>query len=374
MLVNSNVPIFLHPLFVNSAAPEQKKESLVSSSMELKSFNVSSEEKLLETAYEQIPSNRVGVLVNDDTSSPGITTERIFLGHAAPVTCCRFSSSGHNFTSSSLDETVRIWSLTPEGNTREATIACQNGVLSVGWQGQNDRLIVCGTSKGKIKIWNTESRKIVTDFSTEPEYPRAFSIASSSSLPFFAVSCADETKKFGCVSLVNLKTLKLEKNIFGESQTSLVTCMQFNKSGSLLATGSLDGFIRIYETNGWTVTQEWQAHKSAIAAIEIGNSETFILSFGADGMIARWSLLNKQMINAMETYELACDSPWGLSLSLSPDEVHTIVSSNRPHSQVYRVSYLSRHRILLVDANRIIAPASIDFPLSCFLQPAMIQL
>eukprot|EP00002_Diphylleia_rotans_P017852 TRINITY_DN3463_c0_g1_i1.p1 TRINITY_DN3463_c0_g1~~TRINITY_DN3463_c0_g1_i1.p1 ORF type:complete len:104 (+),score=15.64 TRINITY_DN3463_c0_g1_i1:210-521(+) len=54
-------------------------------------------------------------------------------------------------------------------------------------------------------------------------------------------------------------------------------------------------------------------------------------------MIARWSLLNKQMINAMETYELACDSPWGLSLSLSPDEVHTIVSSNRPHSQVYRV-------------------------------------
>ncbi|KAL7106999.1 hypothetical protein ACP275_06G026400 [Erythranthe tilingii] len=64
-----------------------------------------------------------------------------FMGHTSPISCSRFSASGDNIASSSIDGTVRIWTYDSSAPTsRNATIYCGAEVMSLEWECKSDRL------------------------------------------------------------------------------------------------------------------------------------------------------------------------------------------------------------------------------------------
>ncbi|PKI51452.1 hypothetical protein CRG98_028163 [Punica granatum] len=68
--------------------------------------------------------------------------QETFLGHTSPITRSRFSASGNNIASASVDGTVRIWTYDSSTSpSRNATIYCGAEIMSLDWECKSDRLV-----------------------------------------------------------------------------------------------------------------------------------------------------------------------------------------------------------------------------------------
>lgn len=140
-----------------------------------------------------------------------------FLGHTSPISCCRFSSSGNNIASASVDGTVRIWtydSSTPA--SRNATIYCGTEIMSLEWECKSDRLLLIGTADGGIKAWNVDAKRVVCDLNTTEAFPSVLDLKCSPVEPIFVSAAASgrygssNIYSWGFASLTvwNMKTWK----------------------------------------------------------------------------------------------------------------------------------------------------------------------
>lgn len=146
-----------------------------------------------------------------------VVFQETFLGHTSPISRCRFSASGDNIASASIDGTVRIWtydSATPV--SRSATIYCGAEIMSLEWDCKSDRLLLIGTADGGIKAWNADAKRVVCDLSTTAAYPSVVDLKCSPVEPIFVSAAAsrgqgtDAISKLGCASLTvwNMRTWK----------------------------------------------------------------------------------------------------------------------------------------------------------------------
>ncbi|KAH9646746.1 WD repeat-containing protein 91-like protein [Citrus sinensis] len=198
-----------------------------------------------------------------------------FLGHTSPISCCRFSSSGNNIASASVDGTVRIWtydSSTPA--SRNATIYCGTEIMSLEWECKSDRLLLIGTADGGIKAWNVDAKRVVCDLNTTDAFPSVLDLKCSPVEPIF-VSAAASRRSYDTLVLP-----------LGEDPPA-ITSLCFNHNGKILAASAVDGMIHMFDLNlnltdmsaGLQITG-WPAHDSAISSILFGPDETSIFSLG----------------------------------------------------------------------------------------------
>ncbi|KAG8088696.1 hypothetical protein GUJ93_ZPchr0010g11111 [Zizania palustris] len=97
--------------------------------------------KLHESSQISNAENGQIVVTEDDFPEVKVDFQETFLGHNSSISCCRFSASGSNIASSSIDGTVRIWtydSSTP--SSKNATIYCGSEVSALSWECRSDRL------------------------------------------------------------------------------------------------------------------------------------------------------------------------------------------------------------------------------------------
>ncbi|KAL8127864.1 hypothetical protein AgCh_014703 [Apium graveolens] len=220
-----------------------------------------------------------------------VAFQETFLGHTSPISRCRFSASGDNIASASIDGTVRIWtydSATPV--SRSATIYCGAEITSLEWDCKSDRLLLIGTADGGIKAWNAVAKRVVCDLSTTEAYPSVVDLKCSPVEPIFVSAAAsrgqgtDGISKLGCASLTvwNMRTWKAMTVLPLGEDPPAVTSLCFNHNGKILAAAACDGMIHMF------------AHDSAISSVLFGPDETSIFSLGSDGKesfsIFEWSL------------------------------------------------------------------------------------
>lgn len=143
--------------------------------------------------------------------------QETFLGHTSPISRCRFSASGNNIASASVDGTVRIWtydSATPA--SRNATIYCGAEIMSLEWDCKSDRLLLIGTADGGIKAWNVDAKRVVCDLNTIEGFPSVLDLKCSPVEPIFVSAASSRghgtsyMDKLGFANLTvwNMKTWK----------------------------------------------------------------------------------------------------------------------------------------------------------------------
>lgn len=99
------------------------------------------DEKLHKSFQISNAENEQILVTEDDFPEVKVDFQETFLGHNSSISCCRFSASGSNVASSSVDGTVRIWtydSSTP--SSKNATIYCGSEVSALSWECRSDRL------------------------------------------------------------------------------------------------------------------------------------------------------------------------------------------------------------------------------------------
>lgn len=241
----------------------------------------------------------------EDFAEVKVEHQETFLGHTSPISCCRFSASGNNIASASLDGTVRIWTYdTSTPVSRNATIYCGTEILSLDWECKSDRLLLIGTSDGCIKAWNVDAKRVVCDLNTTEAFPSVLDIKCSPVEPIFVSAAASggagsnymDNLGFASLTVWNMKTWKAMTVLPLGEDPPAITSLCFNHNGKILAASAIDGMIHMFDMSAGLQITGWPAHDSSISSILFGPDETSIFSLGSDGKIFEWSLQNQGQI------------------------------------------------------------------------------
>ncbi|KAI4332382.1 hypothetical protein L6164_017296 [Bauhinia variegata] len=249
--------------------------------------------------------NNLELLIEEDFPEVKVEHQETFLGHTSPISRCRFSASGNNIASASLDKTVRIWtydSSTPV--SRNATIYCGAETLSLDWECKSDRLLLIGTSDGCIKAWNADAKRVVCDLNTTEAFPSVLDIKCSPVEPIFVSAAASggagsnyfDSLGFASLTVWNMKMWKAMTVLPLGEDPPAITSLCFNHNGKILAASAIDGMIHMFDMSAGLQITGWPAHDSSISSILFGPDETSIFSLGSDGKIFEWSLQNQGQV------------------------------------------------------------------------------
>ncbi|KAI4378176.1 hypothetical protein MLD38_015696 [Melastoma candidum] len=310
------------------AGPRLSGNEQVQDWVDAEKHKVKSEFIVMESGQEQSSSN--SEVPHDDIMSPkskargsiSIEPEReidgeeefpevrvdfqeTFLGHTSPITRCRFSSSGDNIASASMDGTVRIWTYDSSTSaSRNATIYCGTEIISLDWECKSDRLLLIGTADGGIKAWNVDAKRVVCDLSTSEAFPSVLDVKCSPVEPIFVSAAASrrngtgymENLEFASLTVWNMKTWKAMTVLPLGEDPPAITSVCFNHNGKILAASATDGMIHMFDMSAGLQITGWPAHDTPISSILFGADETSIFSLGTDGKVLEWSLQKQGQI------------------------------------------------------------------------------
>ncbi|KAJ9139813.1 hypothetical protein P3X46_030511 [Hevea brasiliensis] len=308
------------------------------------------------------PCNDNGREMLDEEEFPEVKVEfqETFLGHTSPISRCRFSASGNNIASASVDGTVRIWtydSSTP--TSRNATIYCGAEIMSLDWDCKSDRLLLIGTADGGIKAWNVDAKRVVCDLNTSEAFPSVLDLKCSPVEPVF-VSAAASRKQgsnyldslgFASLTVWNMKTWRAMTVLPLGEDPPAITSLCFNHNGKILAAAATDGMIHMFDMSAGLQITGWPAHDSAINSILFGPDETSIFSLGSDGKIFEWSLQNQGHVLWSRNCSRFCDPEtskyYRHEMGLDANGRRLLVTSGAVRAPIYQVrGYMDGWRTL----------------------------
>ncbi|ERN04575.1 hypothetical protein AMTR_s00075p00070220 [Amborella trichopoda] len=275
--------------------------------------------------------------------------QETFSGHTSPITKCRFSASGTNIASASVDGTVRIWtydSSTP--TSRNATIYCGAKIMSLEWEFRSDRLLLIGTADGGIKAWNVDAKRVVCDLTTSAEFPSVLDLKCSPMEPIFVSSAASrgntrslDSLGFASLTVWNMRTWKPMTVLPLGKDPPAVTSICFNHNGKILAASATDGMIHMFDMSAGLQITGWPAHDSAVSSVKFGPDEASIFSLGSDGKIFEWSLQNQGQVLWSRDCSRFCDFKNSVipqhEMGLDFTGRRLLVTSESTRSPIYQV-------------------------------------
>ncbi|KAF0900615.1 hypothetical protein E2562_033132 [Oryza meyeriana var. granulata] len=261
--------------------------------------------KLHKSSQISNAENKQILVTEDDFPEVKVDFQETFLGHNSSISCCRFSASGSNIASSSVDGTVRIWtydSSTP--SSKNATIYCGSEVRALSWECRSDRLLLIGTANGGIKAWNADAKRVVCDLSTSRDFPSVLDLKCSPIEPVFVSAAASrrsgstifDRTGFASLTVWHMKTWKPVTVLPLGEDPPAITSVCFNHNGKILAASATDGMIHMFDMSAGLQITGWPAHDSPVSSVLFGPAETSIFSLGSDGKIFEWSLHNQGQI------------------------------------------------------------------------------
>ncbi|XP_078174057.1 uncharacterized protein LOC144567759 [Carex rostrata] len=294
--------------------------------------------------------NRQELMREEDFTEVKVNFQETFLGHTSPISRCRFSASGANIASASLDGTVRIWTYDSSSpSSRNATIYCGTEIMSLDWECRSDRLLLIGTADGGIKAWNADAKRVVADLSTSKEYPSVLDMKCSPVEPIFVSAAASKRRGstildragFASLTVWNMKLLKPVTVLPLGEDPPAITSLCFNHNGKILAAGATDGMIHIFDMSAGLQITGWPAHDTAVSSVKFGPAETSIFSLGTDGKIFEWSLHNQGQILWSRDCNKFCNQEsldkCRHEIALDADGKRLLVTSGLVRAPIYEV-------------------------------------
>ena len=181
-----------------------------------------------------------------DTATGQIT--RRLKGHTGAVRSVAFTQDGKTLVSAGDDATVRVWSVS-SGSLKDQfhTGACQDPALAIS---PDDRWVAVAATS--LYVWDLKTGNLVLTTDSSASAPASAGLPSTA-LPIYlassvAFSPRDSTlavgTELGDIHLVDLPTKTDLYDLRGHLAT--VTSLSYSADGKTLASGSLDGSVRIW--------------------------------------------------------------------------------------------------------------------------------
>ncbi|MER3494835.1 MAG: serine/threonine protein kinase [Mastigocladus sp. ERB_26_2] len=213
-------------------------------------------------------------------------------GHSSPVKSVAFSLEGI-LASGSWDKTVKLWNITT-GQEISTLIGHQLQVSAVTFSPQS-HLLASASFDRTIRLWDLSSLDTQTQkkFENCPCYSlcghawAVLTVAFSPDGKILATGSDDNT-----IKLWNVNTGQVIRTLLGHSWSVLVVA--FSGDGEILISGSRDNTVKLWRVSTGDEIATLTGHVDSVSAIAVNPVAQLIVSGSRDKTIKLWQLVQQQ--------------------------------------------------------------------------------
>ncbi|KAI6012396.1 U3 small nucleolar RNA-associated protein [Pisolithus orientalis] len=260
-------------------------------------------------------------------------------GHSDIVLSLDRSAGGHVFASGSKDNSARIWAPSHSSavSAQWTCVAfCEGHAGSVGavaisrTHSDTDtrlRFLFTGSQDRTIKMWDLSDVPLTSDdqqvlkcrslttFKAHEKDINSLDVAPTDQL--LASGSQDRTANvyeiFYCPSSGS-RPPSGEIKILGtcKGHKRGVWNVKFGKTERVLATGSGDKTIRLWNLEDFTCVKTFEGHANSVLRVDFINHGTQLVSSASDGLVKLWSTREEECTATLDNHE---DKVWALAIS-----------------------------------------------------------
>jgi WD40 repeat protein len=213
----------------------------------------------------------------------------VFEGHKDEVLSVSFSPDGAKLASGGSDGALRVWDVDSQ-KLIDAFGSEGNAVYSIGFS-PDGAILASGSNYYTVDLWDVRTGERVQPI--EVPLSIIYGLAFSANGDILAVSGmyhpSFQMEAINAIYLYDTKTGELLNTLSGEGYYT-VSSVAFTPDGTLLASGSGDGIIRLWDVKTAELIVSLEAHLGGINSVDFFNDGAMLASGSGDGTIRLWGV------------------------------------------------------------------------------------
>ena len=222
-----------------------------------------------------------------------------FKGHAGHITDLAWSGNGNTLVSASVDGSARLWNVAE----LDQRLALSNHTTTVNAVAVSldGRTLISASNDRTARLWDLATMKQIG----EPIVHDGLVLAAAISPNGRNYATGGFDNKVSLGRLSGSARLPLEGHQRG------VSCLAFSPDSSLLASGSHDGTVRVWDVETGQALSTYEEHQGRVQAVVFLSNDS-IASAGADKLIRIWQPITRETITELTGHT---DTIWCLATS-----------------------------------------------------------
>jgi WD40 repeat protein/DNA-binding SARP family transcriptional activator len=236
---------------------------------------------------------------------------RMLRGHRSLVISVAFSPDGRYLaSSSSLDGTIYLWDVV-RGEVL-ATFQGHRGGVEVVTFSPDGSLVASGGQDGTIRLWEATSGRLLQVLAKHTDWVTALAFHPTGEL-LASSAMADHE----CYLWQHRRPTELDSNPYSfltelRGHEAPVQTLSFSPHGSLLATGSKDGMVRLWDITNRQTIRVLHGHQDVVRTAVFSPDGAVLVTSGHDFTIRLWEVASGQLLQALYRHN---HQIWGLAIS-----------------------------------------------------------
>jgi WD40 repeat protein len=222
-------------------------------------------------------------------------------GHSQAVKSVAFSPDGKILATASDDKTIKLWNL----NTFEEICTLfghSNAVKSVAFC-PDVGILASGSWDKTIKLWDVETGKEICTLTGHQLQVSAVAFSSQGKL--LASASFDRTIRLWDLSPLHTEVGRKFKNCPCYSLSGhawAVLTVAFSPDGNILATGSDDNTIKVWEVNTGQIISTLLGHSWSVLAVAFSPNGETLISGSRDNTVKLWKVSTTEEIATLTSH------------------------------------------------------------------------